>query len=269
MNVTGLYRKVIAASCAAALMFGATASGIAMAAAPVGDAPGPSAAIPSGDPLRNEMEGSRLEEILQELVDKGVITAEQKIAILDAAMAAIGPDKDESKIDRSAFFASCATEKALGWGSVGAARLTPLYMTFWTDEVRAMVKAGDREGFAAAVLAKVDARIDAAVAAGKISSDCAAELKSAARAHLEQTIDRVFAFYDRARSLKEGLKDGAASTWPAVTAPVTETKGSWDSWSSKTGTWDSAGTWDKTGTSDKTGSWTTGTRSGSWGSWGR
>jgi hypothetical protein len=132
-----------------------------------------------------DQRGKELDRILGELVQKGVITQQQKDAILDAVKAAAG----QRAIDAKHFVGEVAKAASDYLGIPVADLRTQLKAGKSLGEIANATPGKSRDGLIDALDKAADARIKAAVDAGKITAAQAEQLRPKVHAAIVKIVD--------------------------------------------------------------------------------
>ena len=186
MKLASISTRRVSAIIGTGILGAGLLGGMAFAAAPsTGDLT--LAATPSGNVATVAADKTdrhaKLKAVLDVLVDKGVITRAQADAILDAV------SKHTGDHDRKGFreFVGGVFQESVG------------YIGLPAEAVKAQLEAGkSRDGLIADLTDKAEARIKAAVAAGKLTAEQAEQLRTKVDAAIVKLVDREGGRHDKA-----------------------------------------------------------------------
>lgn len=139
--------------------------------------------------------GAKLKAVLDSLVDKGVITRAQADAILDAIAKHTG---DHNGMHVREFIGDVLQESVSYIGLPAEAVKAQLEAGKSLGQIAGQRPGKSRDGLVADLSDKAEARIKAAVAAGKLTADQAEQLRTRADAAIVKIVDHEGARHDKA-----------------------------------------------------------------------
>ena len=188
MNAASILRSKTVAIVSTCVLGAGLVGGVALAAAPI---PSDSTAMtaPSTNPVdaaNDDKAKAKLKAVLDALVAKGVITQAQEDAII-AALTAAHQDRDGTRL--RAFVGDVFKESVTYIGLPAEAVKAQLQAGKSLGQIADQRPGLSRDGLVADLEAKADARIKAAVDAGKITADQAAQLRTKVDAAIVKIVD--------------------------------------------------------------------------------
>ena len=188
MNAASILRSKTVAIVSASVLGAGLVGGVAFAATPI---PSDSTAMtaPStdqNDAMNDDKAKAKLKAALDALVAKNVITQAQEDAIIDALTAA-HTDKDRPQLRE--FVGDVFKESVDYIGLPAEAVKAQLQAGKSLGQIADQRPGKSRDGLVADLEAKADARIKAAVDAGKLTADQAAQLRTKVDAAIVKIVD--------------------------------------------------------------------------------
>ena len=188
MNAASILRSKTVAIVSAGVLGAGLVGGVAFAAAPI-PTDATSMTTPStsqADAANDDKAKAKLKAVLDALVAKNVITQAQEDAII-AALQAAHQDKDHPRLRE--FVGDVFKESVDYIGLPAEAVKAQLQAGKSLGQIADQRPGKSRDGLVADLEAKADARIKAAVDAGKITNDQAAELRTKVDAAIVKIVD--------------------------------------------------------------------------------
>ena len=187
MNAASILRSKTVAIVSTCVLGAGVLGGVAFAAVPT---PSESAILTApttnpADALNDDKAKAKLKAVLDALVAKNVITQAQEDAIIDALTAA--HDKDHPKLRE--FVGDVFKESVDYIGLPAEAVKAQLQAGKSLGQIADQRPGKSRDGLVTDLEAKADARIKAAVDAGKLTADQAAQLKTKVDAAIVKIVD--------------------------------------------------------------------------------